>query len=114
MKKYYLQVYIDNCAYKTVNTQMVDYLCDNPFLSLISFSILWIGLINVIKFNRGFKCQKSVSNGCHDLTMLFLNLSGIAVISVKGVSYRCIICDISKSEVIHLLKNYVLDDRGYM
>ena len=24
--KYYLQVYLDNCAYKIVNTQMLDYL----------------------------------------------------------------------------------------
>ena len=26
--KYYLQVCLDNCAYKTLNTQMVDYLGD--------------------------------------------------------------------------------------
>ena len=29
--KYYLQVYLDNCAYKIVNTQILDYLGDNPF-----------------------------------------------------------------------------------
>ena len=28
-KKYYLQVYLDNCAYKILNTQMADYLGDN-------------------------------------------------------------------------------------
>ena len=27
--KYYLQVYLDNCVYKIVNTQMIDYLGDN-------------------------------------------------------------------------------------
>ena len=27
--KYYLQVYLDNCAYKIANTEMVDYLDHN-------------------------------------------------------------------------------------
>ena len=30
-KKYYIQVYLDNCAYKIVNKQMVDYLDKNRF-----------------------------------------------------------------------------------
>ena len=39
--KCYLQVYLDNCAYKVVNTEMVDYLDDNlfetdQFLSLVN------------------------------------------------------------------------------
>ena len=29
--KYYLQVYLDNCTYKIVNTQRIDYLDDNLF-----------------------------------------------------------------------------------
>ena len=29
--KYYLQVYLDNCTYKIVSTEMVDYLDDNLF-----------------------------------------------------------------------------------
>ena len=29
--KYYLQVYLDNCAYKIVNKQMIDYLDKNVF-----------------------------------------------------------------------------------
>ena len=29
--KYYLQVYLDNCAYKIVDKQMTDYLGDNLF-----------------------------------------------------------------------------------
>ena len=46
--------------------------------------------------------------------MLFPNLRDIAIITVKDIYYRFIIHDISKSEVIHLLKNSVLDVRGYM
>ena len=29
--KYYLQIYLDNCAYKSVNMQMTDYLDENLF-----------------------------------------------------------------------------------
>ena len=29
--KYYLQLYLDNCAYKTVNKQITDYLHQNIF-----------------------------------------------------------------------------------
>ena len=38
-------------------------------------------------FNHGFKFHNSVCNGCHDLTMLCLNISNIAIITVKGVDY---------------------------
>ena len=64
-------------------------------------------------FNHGFKFQDHVSNGCHDLTMLSVNISDIAIITVKNVDYRCIILNISKSEAINLLANSVLEDRGY-
>ena len=60
-------------------------------------------------FNYEFKFLHSICNSCHDLTMLSPNLSGIAVITVKGVDYRCIIQDISKSEAIHLLENSEID-----
>ena len=50
-------------------------------------------------FNPGFKFQDSVCNGCHDLVILCLNISNIAIITVKNVGYCCIIQN-SKSEVI--------------
>ena len=39
----------------------------------------------------GFEYQYSVCNGCSDLSMLCLNISDIAIITVKNVDYRCII-----------------------
>ena len=63
-------------------------------------------------FNSGFKFQNSVCNSCHDLTISYLNISDIVIITVKGVDYRCIIHGISKSEAINLLENSVLNDRG--
>ena len=65
-------------------------------------------------FNHGFEFQDFDCNGCHDLKMLCLNISDIAIITVKGVDYRCIIYDISKSEAIYLLENSALQDRVYI
>ena len=33
--------------------------------------------------NHGFEFQDSVCNGCHDLTMLSVNISDIAIITIK-------------------------------
>ena len=48
------------------------------------------------------------------VVMIRVNISDIAIVAVKEVDYRCIIYDIIKSEVIHLLENSVLDDRRYI
>ena len=50
--KYYLQVYLDNCAYRIAEKQMADYLNE---------------VLDPAKNNHGFKFQHSVCNGCHDL-----------------------------------------------
>ena len=42
-------------------------------------------------FNHGFEFQDYVCNGCHDLTMFIVNISDIAIITLKNVDYRCII-----------------------
>ena len=65
-------------------------------------------------FNRGFKFEDSISNSCHDFKIQYLNISDIAIITVKGLDYHCIIHDINKSKAIHLLDDSVLDDRGYI
>ena len=64
--------------------------------------------------NYGFKFQDSICNGCHDLTILSVNINVIAIITVKNADCRCIIHNISKSEATNLLKNSVLKDHGYM
>ena len=62
-------------------------------------------------FNHGFKFQGSIRNSCHDLRMLCLNISDVAIITVKGFDYRCII---RKFETIHLLENFMLKNSGYI
>ena len=46
--------------------------------------------------------------------MLSVNISDIAIITVKNVDYRCIIHNISKSEAINLLESSVLKDHAYI
>ena len=62
-------------------------------------------------FNHGFKFQDYVCNDCHDLTMLGVNMSDIAIIIVKNDYFCCIVYNISKSEAINLLKKSVLENR---
>ena len=65
-------------------------------------------------FNHGFEFKDSVGNGFHDFQMLSLNIRNIAITSIENVDYRCIVHNISKSEVINLLENSVLENRGYL
>ena len=64
--------------------------------------------------NHGFKFQGSVCNGCHDVTMLSVNISNIAIITCKNVDYCCIIQNINKSEAINSLEGSVPEDCGYI
>ena len=48
--KYYLQVYLDNCIYKNVGKQIIDYLNDNIFKSREDF------LFFLISKNKSYKC----------------------------------------------------------
>ena len=41
--------------------------------------------------NHAFKFQDYTCNDCHDLTMLSVNMSNIAIITIKNVDYRCMI-----------------------
>ena len=65
-------------------------------------------------FNHGFRFQDYVYSGCHDLTMLSVNISNIGIMTIKNVDYCYIIYNISKSEAIDLLKNSVLENRRYI
>ena len=60
-------------------------------------------------FNHGFRFQGYVSNGCHDLIMLSINIRDVAIITV---ACRCIIHNIRKFEATSLLNISVLEDPG--
>ena len=53
---------------------------------------------------KGLKFQSYMCSWCHDLSIMSLNLSDIAILNIKGVDYWCIISKISKNEVINLIQ----------
>ena len=55
--------------------------------------------------NKGFNFQSYVCSRCHDLVMLSMSVSGIAILNIKGLDYCCIFSRISKSEAINLMQN---------
>ena len=56
--------------------------------------------------NYSFKFQPDVCNRCHDLWMISINLSDIAILNIRGSDYYyCIISLISKIEAIKLLQD---------
>ena len=81
--------------------------------------------------NYSFKFQQNVCNRYHDLLMMSVNLSHIAILNIKasdyrciisfihiailnikGSDYRCIISFISKKEAINLIQNDDLTEKS--
>ena len=62
----------------------------------------------------GFKFEKHVCNGCHDLLTTAYSLKDIAIFSAKGATFRCILMGISKNEGLKRLNNSVTYDRGVL
>ena len=58
--------------------------------------------------NKGFKFQPYLSNGCHDLLMMYMNLSDITILNIKASDYCCII---SRTN-INLMQNINLTKRS--
>ena len=62
--------------------------------------------------NQGFKFQPNVCNGCHNLLMMFVNLSDVTIPIIKGCDYCCIVSRISKNEAINLMQNTDLTEKS--
>ena len=62
--------------------------------------------------DKGFKFQTNVCDGCHDLLMMSMSLSDIAILNIKSDDYRCIISRISKIEAINLMRNIDLTEKS--
>ena len=65
-----------------------------------------------IFLNEEFKFQPHVCNGCHDLLMMSMTLSDIAILNIKGANYCCIISRTSKNEAINLMQNIDLTKKS--
>ena len=55
--------------------------------------------------NFSFEFQPIVCNRCHELLMMSVNLSDIAILNINGSDHYCIISLISKNKAINLLQN---------
>ena len=55
--------------------------------------------------NYSFKFQPNVHNRCHDLLMMSMNLSNIAILNIKGPDYCCIMSLIIKNKALNLIQN---------
>ena len=63
--------------------------------------------------NYGYTFQPNVYNRCHDLLMMSLNLSDIAILNIKSSDYCCVIRLINKKEAINLLQNADLTEKKW-
>ena len=55
--------------------------------------------------NYSSKFQPNVCNRCHDLLMMSMKLSNIAILNITRFDYYCITSLISKSKAIDLTEN---------
>ena len=55
--------------------------------------------------DKGLKFQPDACNRCYDVLMMSVKLNDIAILSIQGVYYDCIIIAVSKSDAVNLLQN---------
>ena len=63
-------------------------------------------------FKDGFKFEPHACNKSHDVLMTDFELKNIAILSVKGVPFRCILWGISRGEAVGRLNNSMLEGKG--
>ena len=59
----------------------------------------------------GYKFKPYACKRCHDLSMMVYDLD-FTILNIKGVDYRCFVCNMSKNTAIKLLNNSQLDDKN--
>ena len=62
--------------------------------------------------NKGFKFQTYFCNRSQDLLIIYINLSDIAILNIKGPEYCCIITGISKNQATNLMQNADLTQKA--
>ena len=61
-----------------------------------------------------FLFEGHVCNRCHDFLTMAYCLKNIAILSVKGATFRCLMMGISKNEALKKLNNSVTYDIGVL
>ena len=63
--------------------------------------------------DKGSKFQLDVCSGCHDVLMISINLSDIAILNIGGVDYQCIINGMRKSKTVNLTEKTDLTEKTW-
>ena len=58
-----------------------------------------------------FRFEEHVCNKCHDVLITAYELKTIAILSVGGATFRCILWGINRNEDLRRLNNSVLEDK---
>ena len=63
----------------------------------------------------GFKCEPYLCNGCHDLMQKAMSFINIAIVYVKGNTYRINFRYTSKDDAINIMNGFnIVDKRGVL
>ena len=59
---------------------------------------MWALSLLLFVAHVGFKFEKHVCDGCHDLLTMTYSLKNIAILSAKRATFSCILMGISKNQ----------------
>ena len=63
----------------------------------------------------GFKYEKYLCNGCHDLMQKAMSFNNVAIVCVKGSAYRIHFWYMSKDDAINIMNgSNLVDKRGVL
>ena len=61
---------------------------------------------------KGFTFQADVCNGCHEVLMISMNPSNVAILSFNGADHACISNGVSENEAMSWSKNAVINKKS--
>ena len=65
--------------------------------------------------DTGFKYEKYLGNGCHDLMQKAMSFNSVAIVYVKGSVYRIHFWYMSKDDAINIMNgSNLVDKRGVL
>ena len=65
----------------------------------------------LVFLDKDFRYEKYLCNGCHDLMKKAMNFNDVAIVSVKESDYRIHFWDMSKDDVMNIMKNSNLNKK---
>ena len=62
-------------------------------------------------FEKNFKYEPYLCNGCHDLMQKPMNFNDVAIVCIKGSDYRIHFCYMNKDDAISIMNNSSLNEK---